>query len=192
MNTGQMMLTAGAMILLGTTVLTVNRNNLNQGTILRQTESGIYSVSLATSFIQKAMSMNFDERTVTRPVLPTNALPANFLSATLGRETGGTNINGPTEWANKDTSFDDFDDYVGFNLDTSITDVDRFHISADVYYISAVTANPALTRTAAQTWLKRLDICVNSSISRKVFEDPRVINKTGTDTVKMSYIKSYY
>jgi hypothetical protein len=81
MNTGQMMLTAGALILLGVTVLSVNRNNLQNGTILRQTELGIYAVSLATSYVQHATSLAFDELTVVRPVLPTNPAPAAYLTA---------------------------------------------------------------------------------------------------------------
>ena len=192
-----MMLTIGALILLGTTVFTVNRNSLNQGTILRQTELGVYAVTLATSYIQKAMSLDFDEGTTTRPAsLPTNTVPSTILtpSANLGREpsAGMTNRKGPTEWANKDTSFDDFDDYNGFNLDTAIVNVDRFHITATVYYITDVTSAPPLTSTAVPTWLKRIDLCVNSSMSRKAFEESRAVTDKGTDTIKMSYIKSYY
>ena len=69
MTTGEMILTTGALVLLGTTVLTVNQNNINQGTILRQTEVGIYAISLASSYVEKASSFNFDEYTV-----------ANFIS----------------------------------------------------------------------------------------------------------------
>jgi hypothetical protein len=199
MNTGQMMLTIGALILLGTTVFTVNRNSLNQGTIMRQTESGIYAVSLATSYIQKALSLDFDENTVVRPnALPTNQVPSLLPltpAAYLGREptAGMTNKYGPTEWANKDTSFDDFDDYNNFSIDTVIVNVDRFHVTAFVYYVTQpTTAQPTPIYTATPTWLKRLDLCVNSSMSRKVFEDPSVANKQGTDTIKISYIKSFY
>jgi hypothetical protein len=211
MNTGQMMLTICALVLLGTTVLTVNRTSLNQGTILRQTESGIYAVSLATSYIQKAVSLDFDEGTVTRPTsLPTNLDPSTatftttsnysttkFLTipANLGIETNASNRNefGPQEYANKDTSFDDFDDYNGFSIDTAITNVDVFHISASVYYVTQpTTAQPTPVLSTTATWLKRLDLCVSSSISRKVFENPSAAINTGTDTIKISYIKSFY
>ena len=198
MGTGQMILSILAVVLLGTTILTVNNNSLNQGTILRQTESGIYAVSLANSYIQKALSLDFDEKTVKRPsALATNTPPSWYCTRydSLGIETTANHQNkvGPQEYANKDSSFDDFDDYNGFSIDTSITNVDRFHVSANVYYVTQPNAGqPTPTRTNTQTWLKRLDLCVNSSISRKVFEDISAANKQGTDTIKISYIKSFY
>ena len=190
MNTGQMMLATGAMVLLGTTVFTVNRNNLQQGTILRQTELGIYAVSLATSIIQRASGMSFDEKTIGNNTVPTTILPvAGVLSTTLGIESGAANIVPPTEWANNDTSFDDFDDYNNFSKDTTITGVDNFHISAIVYYVNQ---SQPYSISATPTWLKQMDIAVNNTISRKVFEDPSSTNKGGTDTIKLSYIFSFY
>jgi hypothetical protein len=191
MNTGQMMLTIAALILLGTTVLTVNRNNLNHGTILQQTELGIYAVSLATSYMQNATSLAFDEQTVVRPALP--SLASLTTTANFGCEYNhlhplqtGQELH---ELAGVPSTFDDIDDYYGFNVDTTIANVDRFHVTATVYYVSA---NQPYSRIAGPTWLKRIDLCVNNTISRKVFEDPSVANKNGTDTIKMSYIKSYY
>jgi hypothetical protein len=187
MNTGQMMLTIGALILLGTTVFTVNSNSLNQGTILRQTEIGIYAVSLATSYIQKAMSLAFDEKTNTRPTLPVNAVPSAYLTASpLGIDAGFGEI------ANRDSTFDDFDDYNNYSKDTLITNVDQFHVGAIVYYIQNIGDAQPYARTATPTWLKRMDVHVNSSISRKVFEDPNAAVDKGTDTINISYIKSYY
>jgi hypothetical protein len=193
MNTGQMMLVSGAMILLGTTVFTVNRNSLQQGTVLRQTKLGIYAASLATSYIQKASGMNYDEKTVVRPPLATIPAPATIFtaSADLGPDIGGKNIYGPPEWVGKDTSFDDFDDYNGFTIDTSITNVDRFHVSAQVYYIDTIP--PAYSPSAVPTWLKRMDIAINSSVDRKVFETSAGdLSGKGVDTIKLSYIFSFY
>jgi hypothetical protein len=189
MNTGQMLMATGAMVLLGTTVLTVNRNSLNQGTILRQTEVGIYAVSLATSYIQKAMSLNFDERTVVRPNMSVNPAPATYLGTAMGVDIPhyADHSAAAAEVANKDSTFDDFDDYNNYSKDTTITSVDRFHVNAWVYY---VTLTPPYTKTAAPTWLKRIDVCVNNSISRQVFE--KTATNKGTDTIKISYIKSYY
>jgi hypothetical protein len=190
MNTGQMMLATGAMVLLGTTVFTVNRNNLQHGTILRQTELGIYAVSLGTSIIQRASGMSFDEKTIGNNSVPTTPSPiAGLLSTSLGRDSGAANIVGPTEWAGKDTSFDDFDDYNNFNRDTSITGVDNFHISAIVYYVNQ---SPPYSMSTTPTWLKQMDIAVNNTINRKVFQDTSSTNKEGIDTIKMSYIFSFY
>jgi hypothetical protein len=192
MNTGQMMLTICALILFGTTVFTVNRNNLNNGTILRQTELGIYAVSLATSFIQRASEMDFDENTVggllyiTTPMLREPSIPATWLTATgnLGIETNASTRNktGPQEWAGKDTSFDDFDDYNNFQRDTLIADVDSFHVAASVSYV-----NQDGSAAATITWQKQMDISVSSTVNRKVFT-----GQEGIDIIKLSYILAFY
>jgi len=190
MNTGQMMLTIAALILLGTTVFTVNSNNLQHGTILRQTELGIYAVSLATSVIQRASGMSFDEKTIGNNSVPTSILPAaGVLSTVLGIESGAANITGPAEIANNDTSFDDFDDYNNFMKDSSITGVETFHISAKVYYVNQ---SKPYSLSGTPTWLKQMNIMVNNTISRKVFEGIASDPDKGTDTVKMSYIFSFY
>jgi hypothetical protein len=199
MGTGQMLLSICAVVLLGATILSVNSSTLNQGTILRQSQSGIYAVSLANSYIQKALSLDFDEKTVTRPsALATNTPPSMYCTRydSLGPETPATHQNkwgGATEYANQDSSFDDIDDYNNFSIDTAITNVDKFHVSAKVYYVTQPTgAQPTPTYTTTQTWLKRIDLCVNSSINRTVATGLVAGKDIGTDTIKISYIKSFY
>jgi hypothetical protein len=193
MNTGQMLLTICALALFGTTVFTVNKNNLNNGTILRQTELGIYAVSLGTSFIQRASEMDFDENTVggllyiTTPMLREPNIPATWLTAVgyLGIETNasGRNKTGPQEWAGKDTSFDDFDDYNNFQRDTLIADVDSFHVAASVFYV-----NQDGSAAATMTWQKEMDISVSSTVNRQVFTG----DTGGIDIIKLSYILAFY
>lgn len=194
MNTGQMILTTGAMVLLGTTVLTVNRTHLQQGTILRQTELGIYAVSLATSYIQKASNMYYDEKSVGNALTLSTTPGAGVLSSTLGIDNPHLHpvLVGmePTEIANKDSTFDDFDDYNNFNTTISVQNVDNFSVKAFVYYISGT---PPYVKQTATSWLKQMDICINTSVSRKVFEEnASSTSQAGVDTVKMSYIFSYY
>ena len=74
MNTGQMLLTAAAVVLLGTTVLTVNNSFNSQGTILERTEIGVYATSLATSMIDEASSQAFDQFTVDDAVTTPSSL----------------------------------------------------------------------------------------------------------------------
>jgi hypothetical protein len=185
MGTGQMMLSMLAVVLLGTTILSVNRNSLNQGTILRQTELGIYAVSLATSYIQKASSLDFDEKTVggliyiTVPMPQPPSIPTNCLKPpdSLGTDAG--------ENKTEDDTFDDFDDYKGYSRDTLITGVDQFRVSTDVYYVNN---RPPYTKvTANRTWLKQMDIKVSNSIDRKTYT-----GQTGTDTIRLSYIMGFY
>jgi hypothetical protein len=192
MGTGQMFLTIMAVMLLGVTIMSVNRNNLNQGTILRQTEIGIYAVSLATSYIQKAAAMDFDQKTVsglvyiTVPMPQPPSIPAATLTApgSLGFDGSATT---PIEVVNKDDTYNDFDDYNGYVYDTTITSVDKFHVTASVYYVNQTP--PYTKNTANITWLKQMDIKINNSIDRKVFQGS---STSGTDTIKMSYIMGFY
>lgn len=197
MGTGQMVLTIMAIVLLGTTILSVNSSSLNQGTILRQTELGIYAVSLASSYIQRAAALDFDEKTVngllsiTVPMPQPPNIPSTTLTApaSLGPEPGtpGTTV-GVYETKNFDNTYDDFDDYNTFVKDTNISDVDKFHVHADVYYISQTA--PFTKVTANTTWLKQMDIYVNNTVDRNVFEKNAV--DKGTDTIKLSYILGFF
>lgn len=164
MNTGQMMLAGLATVLLGATVLSLNRSSTQHGSILQQTEVGIYGVSIATSVVEEAQGMAFDEKTVDDAV--TNV---NNLTSTLGPETGESTT--PVS----STSFDDFDDYNNLNQVLSVSGVDQFRIRARVYYITPTAPNVA---SASRTWHKRLDVEVSSSSS--------------LDTVRTSFIFSYF
>jgi len=202
MNTGQTMLTGLALVLLGATIFSVNRNSLNNGTVLRQTELGIYAVSLATSYIQRASELDWDEYTVSGLVYIT--VPMNTVPVTSGSNQQATapNLLGPEtskgENATVDTAYDDFDDYNGFSKDTtmgasSLTAADKFHVTAKVYYVSQSPINGKYTKvTANATWSKQIDITVNSKIDRSVFQNARGDTKTATDTIRLSYIYAFY
>jgi len=192
MNTGQTLLTIVALVLLGTTVLTVNQNSLNNGTILRQTELGIYAVSLATSYIQRASGLDFDSKTVGGLVYITVPMPQPpYIPATTLTAPGSLKCDAG-EVQNNDNTFDDFDDYNTFVKDTIITSVDKFHVSAEVYYVNQTPPYKKITLNS--TWLKQMNIYVNNSVDRKVFENKNVITdtQTATDTIKMSYIMGFY
>lgn len=172
MNTGQMMLTAGALVLLGTTVLTVKNNNLQTGTILAQTELGIYAVSLATSYMEKAAGLDFDENTTGSQTVSSTAQ----LSTTMGIDAG--------EVANVDSTFDDFDDYNGFNyVDTTAAQtVGVFRVQAQVSYV-----DNNFLKTSTPSFCKRMDLVVIPSADRSVYG-----GDSGIDTVKFMYIFSYF
>jgi hypothetical protein len=166
MNTGQMMLTVGAMVLLGVTVLSVNRTSSTHGTILRQTEIGIYATSLATSVVEEASGQNFDEVTVNDAITSTTVLTA---SSSLGPETGETTT--PVSTIN----FDDFDDYNGLVKIDTIRGSDIFTTRASVNYVDVGSPNGS---TTTRTFHKRLTVKVTGTATQ--------------DTITMSYIFSYF
>jgi energy-converting hydrogenase Eha subunit C len=185
MNTGQMMLTAMAMVLLGITTISMNRNSLNSGTIVRQTEIGIYGVSLATSYIERAATLQFDRydtSTGTIITLLSQLTPIN----SLGYETGhGEKANDPTHW-------DDFDDYNNMCIQDTMPGVGIFLTRASVYYVNDLNANPGSLPTTP-TWYKRMDVFTSGNLGRGVFTDTgSTATQMGVDTIKLSYIFSYF
>ncbi len=191
MNTGQMMLTACALMLLGATIFTVNKNNIQQGTILRQTEAGIYAVSLATSYVEKATNLNFDEYTINNMIAngKTDSLtPGKAAGNTLGPETStfGAYSN-VLEKANVDSTFDDFDDYNGFVKNDTVKGADIYTTNISVKYCdTAGVIQPSPIRT----FYKRMDVKTWGTISRNAFEGSSSAS-TGVDTIKLTYIFSY-
>jgi hypothetical protein len=170
------MLTVLAMILLGITVLTVNNSSLQNGSILTQTQIGIYGISLATSIIEEAAGMAFDQNTDNAAVTSTSAL-----STTLGPESGET-TSPPSA-----LKFNDFDDYNNLPLGTNVAGVDSFMTKVKVYYIN--DANPEV-KVLSPTWFKRMDVTVNGT---GVADTGRAKRGLATgDTIKISYIFSYF
>ncbi len=166
MNTGQMLLSVGALVLLGTTVLSVNRSFTQQGVVLEQTEVGVYAISLATSIVEEASGKAFDAATVNNSVTTTASLTnANK----LGPETGEATTPASTD------NFDDFDDYNNLTMGVRIAGVDSFTVKGTVYYVNPATPD---VPTTSSTFYKRLDV--------------QVYGSTSADTIKMSYIFSYF
>jgi hypothetical protein len=148
MNTGQMLLTIGAVILLGMTVITVNSTFSQHGLVLEKTEVGVYATSLATSLIQEATGRAFDENTVDTVA---NSTTDFTLPGSIGPETGEVY---PT--------FDDFDDYDGLVRTVDVQGTDIFTVWSTVRYVA--DNNPNSTSTN-RTYHKRIDIAVAGSSS---------------------------
>ena len=105
MNTGQTLLTIGALILLSISVVSTNRNSLQHGAIINQTEISLYSVSLAQAKIEEASGKAFDTYSSSDTLDAGAAITSlSQLSTTLGTEGGETYTN-----------FDDIDDYNYFS-----------------------------------------------------------------------------
>ncbi len=175
MNTGQMMITMAAMILLSTVILSVNRNALNTTTKMSESKYQILAVSLGTALIEEAFGKAFDEKTAYDTSIGTNktAESVNDLSAYLGKDTK----------ENKRKLFDDFDDYNGYTDSTSNDSTlqsANFTLASKVYYVDPSTSNH-LTPVSYRTWHKKIDVFITS---------PFINNNK--DTVKLSKVYSYY
>ncbi len=164
MGTGQLLLTIGAIVMLGGVILTVNRGIDNTGTVLLHSNIGLDEISLAASIMEEAQGLAFDQNTDTNTVSATSELTS---AQALGQENGNA------------ADLDDFDDYNGLN-DQGRTEIDTlgtgiYYIHTSVHYVSST--DPSVDADT-QTWNKRLDISVWSTSS--------------PDTVKMHTIFSYW
>ncbi len=164
MGTGQMLVTIGAIAILGGVILTVNRNINNTSAILLHSNIGIEEISLASSIMEEAQGLPFDEVTDTSSVTALSQLtPAN----SLGQEDGDS------------TDLDDFDDFNGLNNQGRL-EIDS--LATGVYYVYTrvcyVNQNNLMGNANTQTWNKRLDIWV--------------WNSSSPDTVKMQSVFSYW
>jgi len=172
MNTGQMMLTIGAVFLLSMVILTTNRGLITTNTTMVDNRYGILAVSLATSTIERATSKAFDQNTDTLAINSTTSL--TNVNA-LGIETG--------ESRNFPENFNDFDDYNCYKTNPKVDSLTFegtnrkivFNTFCRVDYVDQNSPNTVLNQ---RTWHKRIIVSVIA---------------TGmTDTIKMSSVYSYW
>ena len=164
MGTGQTLLTIGAIMLLSTVILTVNRSLNTNSQVLLNTNIGLEEVSLATSIIEEAQGKAFDENTYQNTVNSTSQLTP---PSALGQENNNPN------------DLNDFDDYNGLNNHGL---VDTVNVSTRIYIDSTrvcyVDPSNLEGTSSVSTWHKRLDVWV--------------WNKDVPDTVKMHALFSYW
>jgi len=145
MNTGQMMLTIGALLLLSTLMLRVNTTNLTTDSIRAEAQYGVLATSIITSVMEEAKSLAYDSATDSNSVTSLNQLTA---PSSLGPESGET----------FDT-FNDFDDFDGYTRVDSSMPSAIFNIGCEVDYVS--TSN-LLGKSFLPTWHKRITVTVSS------------------------------
>ena len=165
MNTSQMLITLGALILLSLVILRVNRSFLTTDSVLLDSKIDVLAVSVATSMLEEANGKAFDENTDT-----TSISNVNLLSTTLGPESGETYPN-----------FDDFDDFNGLTKIDSTNPIAKFYVTCEVNYVLPSNLD---TKATNRTWHKKLTVYVTSP-SMLGHDDKQ-------DTLKMSTVFSYW
>ncbi|MEJ2616076.1 MAG: hypothetical protein P8Z35_14045 [Ignavibacteriaceae bacterium] len=148
MNTGQTMLSIGALILLSSLILRVNSSFLSTDTNVQAAKFGVLATSLATSYIEEASRKQFDENT-----------SVAISDSTLLSASSSLGLDG-TETISDCDDFDDFND-----LDTNITNLPSatFNVSGQVSYVNS--QNPDID-VNYRTWNKKLTITVTSDFSK--------------------------
>jgi MSHA pilin protein MshD len=185
MNSGQMMITILAMLLLTMTILTINRQSLTTNDTMGSSRYGLMALSLANTIIQDATGLAYDEKTSANQSAVSDS--TQFTTPAL------LGTDGVAELASNPNTFDDFDDYNCYRTtpktDVIIIDATTtpnktmtFYSLCRVDYVDS--GNPSVVKNN-QTWSKRLMITVYS---------PDLVNSFTykPDTLKLSTVYSYY
>lgn len=168
-NTGQMLLVLGALILFSLTLPSLNSSILYNDRTLIATNAELAATSLAQKILSEAGTKAFDEVCIsTRPSSPSQLTQPNALGPN-----GGENY----------PNFDDVDDFHGLNLADSLTLPSvLFNISGLVNYMDPDNPSQAV---AYQTFVKRLRVTVSG---------PFLINPASEQQVQitMEQLYAYY
>ena len=146
MNTGQMMLGVGAMVLLSLVVLRVNNSFLLTNTAMMESKFDLLATSLAQSVIEEADNKAFDQKSIGIPIFAVNTF---------------SDILGPD--SEDYSEFNDFDDFNGYTRDVTNLPSANFHVSCTVSYVSP--ANPDVVSISKQ-WSKKITVTVSSTSSQ--------------------------
>lgn len=145
MNTGQTLLTLGAMVLLSLLILRARNSFLSSSTVMMNSKFSVLATSLAQSQIEEIKKMAFDESTVTGPVSDISDLTD---PNKLGYESGESYPN-----------FNDVDDFNGYTKTDSTLPSAIFKLSCEVHYINP--NNPDVVSNS-KTWSKNITVNVTS------------------------------
>jgi hypothetical protein len=172
MSTNNVMLTIGAFMLFSLMLVTFYKLLANSGDMINNTQAGVSEISYATTYMELAQGLAFDE--VTQDDLKHDSTSLTPV-ANLGPDVAPSGE--PTE--NCFSNFDDFDDLNGYEIiDSSqqgITGIFKTHFK--VYYTKS--SNLDLVSTTP-TFIKRCDMWVLR------------LSPPSPDTMKMSLVLGYF
>jgi len=127
------LLTIGAMLLLSLFILTTNRMIMQNNIIQSESEFVITATSLAQAVLDEIKTKAFDENTVTGEISTPDSL-----STTLGKDTGES-FSYPdvsvTSLYLSATTFDDIDDYNGYQRTVDTPIAESFSLQVVVSYV---------------------------------------------------------
>jgi hypothetical protein len=181
MSSGQMLLTACALMLLGTIILTANTSMLDNEQVVMDSEFGVASISLATSLIEEIQGKLFDQAAVDSGVTSLSRLTS---ASSLGP--GSSDRYRPADSTKSD--FNDVDDFNNFWIEF-VADTSRpkqasyrgdargfradYHVRAKVTYVHK---NAPDGTAGTQTWHKKVIVTVSSPSSRDTLRIPTIIS----------------
>lgn len=144
MNTGQMILTMGAMIFLSAIVLRVNTVTLVNTNTQYDSKFEILAVSIGNTMIEEISKKAFDENSI-----------SNTLTV-VGQLTSQNKLGPDSE---SYSQFDDIDDYDGYSYSDSTMPSAIFDVTCSLGYVN--DTNPDVIVNSKE-WTKKITITVSS------------------------------
>ncbi len=173
MTTGQTFFTIGAFMFLCTIMLNFNSTIVQASNGITGGQDGIMATTIATSYLELAQGLAFDEITDSSDVAIEN--PSVLSSPEhLGPDNGAENTV---------YTFNDFDDFNGFVVDKEVTGNHRsYRTSFTVHYVDPDDASEI---SSTRTFVKRMDL--------KTWRiDPPLGGSSPSDTLRMSLVMGYF
>ncbi len=143
MNTGQLLLTTSAIVLLSLLMLRVNNGFLSTNQVMMENKFNVLAISLGSSLLEEATGKAFDANTVENTVTSLSSL------SSIGNAVGEVYPN-----------FNDFDDFHNLVKVDSTLPSAVFTINCQVCYINP--SNPNVSTGSTKTWHKKLTVTVTS------------------------------
>ncbi len=172
MTTGQTLLTIGAFMFLTTILLNFYRVVADTGQTISMGQDGILATTIATSYMEVASGLAFDQVTDTSDAALGN--PSVLTSpAYLRAEAGEDSL----------VRFNDFDDFNGKVFDRQATGTNRIYRTT--FLVRYVNADDVSATSSVQTFVKRMDMK-----TWRVF--PPASSPTEIDTVQTSLVLGYF
>ena len=169
MTTGQTMLTIFAFVLLTTMLNNFYRLLGASGDDISTGQDGILATSIATSYMEIAQGMAYDEVTDTSDIA---LYSINALTAPLNL--------GPENTEDSLYEFNDFDDFDGFTFSKEATGTGRIYSTH--FEVNYVNANNADQVVGSRSYVKRMDL----TTWRIQPPTPRA------DTLRLSFVLGYF
>ncbi len=145
MGLAQTLLTIAAIAMLGALTFNMNSSYLLTDQSVIQSDFSIEAISIAESYIDRAMGKRFDEKFVSQ-VTKVNNLTAK---SDFNKDAGETTL----------TDFDDFDDFNGYKANET-TERATYNIAITVDYVDELDLVKA---AAGKTYYKKITVSVATS-----------------------------
>ncbi|MCZ7602347.1 MAG: hypothetical protein QY331_14845 [Melioribacteraceae bacterium] len=154
---GNLLITLGALSLVGLLVLTTNNNIMNNNVTVAESEIVITGISLAQSLIDEIKTKAFDQVEITGTI----DSPSD-LSSTLGPEAGekvATPDTSSSQAYSSLSAYNDVDDYNGYSRTVDTDIAENFSLTCTVQYVQV--SNPDIL-SGTRTYSKLITVTVTS------------------------------